>query len=281
MKVGIAIFATAYAIRIDELARETEARGFESLWTPEHTHIPADRRGPTGDTLPDHYVHSLDPFVALTAAAAATTRLQIGTGVCLLIQRDPIATAKAVSTLDHLSGGRFLFGIGGGWNVQEMADHGTDYRTRWRLLKERVTAMKALWTQEVASFEGDFVRFGPSLSYPKPVQKPHPPILLGNNGPRALERVVDYCDGWFPLQQKWADLGEAVRRLRSMAEAAGRDPDSISVTVSAATPSAENLEMLDRLGVERAVVYVPSEGRETVLPLLDGYARDLLPSSRV
>src|SRR5690349_2855374 len=179
MHLGVTLFATDYAIRPDELARAAEERGYESLWFPEHTHIPASRRSPWpgGPTLPKEYWHTHDLFVALGMAAAVTTRLRLGSGICLLVERDPITTAKEVATLDFLSGGRFLFGIGGGWNAEEMEDHGTDFRTRWKLLRERVLAMKRIWTEDEPGFEGELVQFPPLWSWPKPVQKPHPPIL--------------------------------------------------------------------------------------------------------
>src|SRR6185503_11198769 len=201
MDVGIAIFPTDYAMRVDELARAVEERGYESLWFPEHTHIPVSRRSPWpgGPTLPREYWQTHDLFVALATAAAVTTRLKVASGICLLVERDPITTAKEVASLDHLSGGRVIFGIGAGWNAEEMENHGTVFRTRWRLLRERVLAMKKIWTEDEPSFEGEFVRFAPIWSWPKPVQKPHPPVFLGGHGRRALERVVDYCDGWLPI----------------------------------------------------------------------------------
>ncbi len=180
MKFGISIFDTDYAIRIDEVAHAAEERGFESLWVPEHTHIPTSRRSPWpgGTELPKEYWHTHDPFVSLAVAAAATTKLKIATGVCLVVERDPITLAKEVASLDFLSGGRFIFGVGGGWNAEEMENHGTDFGKRWRVLRERILAMKEIWTNEEAEFHGKFVNFEPIWSYPKPVQKPHPPILL-------------------------------------------------------------------------------------------------------
>src|SRR3989442_1091426 len=184
MHFGVVMFPTDYAMRVDDLARAVEARGFESLWFPEHTHIPVSRRSPWpgGPTLPKEYWHTHDLFVALATAAAVTTSLKVGSGICLLVERDPITTAKEVASLDFLSRGRVLFGIGGGWNAEEMEDHGTDFKQRWRVLRERVLAMKRIWTEDEASFEGDFVRFPPLWSWPKPVQKPHPPILLRGPG---------------------------------------------------------------------------------------------------
>ncbi|MGH7310742.1 MAG: TIGR03619 family F420-dependent LLM class oxidoreductase, partial [Candidatus Rokuibacteriota bacterium] len=197
MDFGVVMFATDYAIRPDELGRALEERGFESLWVPEHTHIPASRRSPWpgGPNLPREYWHSYDPFVALTAAATVTTRLRLGTGICLVIERDPITTAKEVASLDRLSGGRFIFGIGGGWNAEEMENHGTDFKKRWRVLRERVLAMKEIWTKEEAEFHGEFVRFDKIWSHPKPLQKPHPPILMGGDGPTTFDRVIEFADG--------------------------------------------------------------------------------------
>jgi len=271
MHVGVFLFPTDYTIRPDELARAAEERGYESLWFPEHTHIPTSRRSPWpgGPTLPKEYWHTHDLFVALATAAAATTRLRIGSGICLLIERDPITTAKEVATLDFLSRGRFLFGIGGGWNAEEMEDHGTEFRTRWKLLRERVGAMKRIWTEDEASFEGDFVRFPPLWSWPKPVQKPHPPILLGGHGPRALRRVVDYCDGWLPIGMRTGDLAAGLEELRRIAREKGRDPASISVSVYGARMDADALAQLRELGVERAIFALPSADADAVLRLLD------------
>src|SRR6476660_6994626 len=190
MHIGVLMFPTDYAVPPDELARAAEARGFESLWFPDHTPTPTSRRSPWpgGPNLPKEYWHTHDLFVALATAAAVTTRLKVGSGICLLVERDPIITAKEVASVDALSRGRMLFGIGGGWNAEEMEDHGTDFRARWKLLRERVLAMKRIWTEDEPSFEGEFVRFGPMWSWPKPVQKPHPQVLLGGHGPRALRR---------------------------------------------------------------------------------------------
>ena len=274
MNFGVGMFVTDYSIPIDELARAAEDRGFESLWVPEHTHIPASRRSPWpgGPELPKEYWHTLDPFVALAGAATVTRRLKLGTGICLLIERDPITTAKEVASLDHLSRGRVLFGIGAGWNAEEMAHHGTEFRTRWRLLRERVLAMKRIWTEDAASYEGEFTRFEPIWSWPKPVQKPHPPIYLGGHGPKALARVVDYCDGWFPISVRAGDLVAELGALRALAESKGRDPRSIAVSVYGAPAHPEELARLAAAGVERVVFLAPAAPAETVLPLLDRYA---------
>jgi len=274
MKYGIAMFATDYAIRPDELAREAEQRGFESVFFPEHTHIPASRRTPWpgGGELPKEYWHTHDLFVALAFAAAATTKIRIGSGICLLIQRDPITTAKEVASLDVLSGGRLIFGIGGGWNAEEMENHGTIFRTRWKLLRERVLAMKEIWRSETAEFHGQYVNFDPIWSYPKPVQKPHPPILLGAHTAAARQRVIDYCNGWMPIAARAGDLAAGMSDLAARARAAGRDPADFPVTVLGAPAEADTLRRYAELGVDRVIFWVPSEPRDRVLPLLDHYA---------
>jgi probable F420-dependent oxidoreductase len=275
MHLGIAMFPTEYAISPDELASEVEQRGFESIWFPEHTHIPASRRTPWpgGGDLPREYWHTYDPFIALTAAASATTRLRLGTGICLVIERDPIVTAKEVASLDRLSNGRVIFGIGGGWNAEEMENHGTDYNRRWRVLRERTLAMKEIWTKDEAEFHGEFVNFDPIWSFPKPVQKPHPPILMGGDGPTTFERVIEFCDGWMPIGLRLVNVEEKIAALRKRAEEADRDPSSISITIFAANADRKALDGLERAGVERAIFYVPPAGRDKVLPVLDKYVQ--------
>ena len=275
MLYGVGMFATDYAIRPDDLARESEARGFESLWLPEHTHIPASRRSPWpgGADLPKEYWHSYDPFVALMAAASVTKRLRVATGICLLIERDPITTAKEVASLDMLSNGRFIFGIGGGWNAEEMENHGTDFKKRWRVLRERVLAMKEIWTKDEAEFHGEFVNFDKIWSYPKPVQKPHPPILMGGDGPKTFDRVIEFCDGWIPIGIRSPNLAAKVADLRQRAEAAGRDPNSIRVSVFGVKPDRQAIDELANAGVERVIFGLPPEERDTVLPKLDEYAQ--------
>ena len=275
MHFGIAMFPTEYAISPDDLASEVEQRGFESIWFPEHTHIPASRRTPWpgGGDLPREYWHTYDPFIALTAAASATTRLRLGTGICLVIERDPIVTAKEVATLDKLSNGRVIFGIGGGWNAEEMENHGTDYKLRWRVLRERALAMKEIWTEDEAEFHGEFVNFDPIWSFPKPVQKPHPPILMGGDGPTTFERVIEFCDGWMPIGLRLVNAEEKIAALKKRAEEADRDPSSISITIFAANAERKALDDLERAGVERAIFYVPPAGREKVLPVLDRYVQ--------
>jgi probable F420-dependent oxidoreductase len=276
MHVGAFMFPTEYAIRVDELGRALEERGFESLFVPEHTHIPVSRRTPFpgGEPLPREYSHTLDPFVALTAAAAATSRLRVGTGICLLIQRDPIVTAKVVASLDLLSGGRFLFGVGAGWNQDEMENHGTAFKTRFRLMRERILAMKEIWTRDEAAFHGEFVRFDPIWSYPKPVQQPHPPVLLAGESGHTLQRVVEFGDGWFPRGRAGAAaILAGLADLRARAAGAGRDMATISVSVFGARPEPATLESFRGAGVTRAILRLPSEDRDSVLPLLDQYAK--------
>jgi probable F420-dependent oxidoreductase len=274
MHCGVSLFATDYAIAIDELAREAEQRGFESLFVPEHTHIPKSRRSPWpgGADLPQEYWHTLDPFVALATAAAVTKTLKIGTGICLVIERDPITTAKEVASLDFLSGGRFLFGIGAGWNAEEMENHGTEFKSRYRLLRERVLAMKQIWTKEEAEFHGEFVNFDPIWSYPKPAQKPHPPVLLGGESGHTLQRVVDFCEGWFPRGRGNFDIAASLADLKARADRAGRDITSISVSVFGAKPDPATLARYAASGVTRAILGLPSKSRDAVLPLLDQYA---------
>lgn len=274
MNFGASIFVTDSSIRPDELARELEQRGFESFWVPEHTHIPVSRRTPypAGGDLPQEYWQTYDPFLSLTAAAAVTTTLRLATGICLVIERDPIITAKEVATLDKLSNGRVIFGIGGGWNAEEMENHGTDYKKRWRVLRERVLAMKEIWTQDEAEFHGESVNFDPVLSFPKPVQKPHPPIIMGGNGPTTVDRVTEYCDGWMPIAMRSGDLAERIPALKRQVEAAGRNPDSISISVFAAKPDQAYINKLENAGVHRAIFLLPPAGREIVLPLLDRYS---------
>jgi probable F420-dependent oxidoreductase len=277
MHVGLSMFPTEYAIHVGELAREAEARGFESLFLPKHTHIPTSRRSPWGGgpKLPQEYWHTLDPFVALAIASAATTTLKLGTGICLVIERDPIVTAKCVASVDLLSNGRFLFGIGGGWNAEEMENHGTAFKSRFALMKERVLAMKAIWTQDEPEFHGRFVSFDPIWAYPKPAQKPHPPILLGGESGHTLQRVVDFCDGWLPRARGGFDVAPGLADLKARAARAGRDMKTISITVFGVAPDRAVLDRYEALGVTRVIFGLPSKDREAVLPLIDQYASSI------
>ena len=273
MRVGLTYFPTDYGIDIRELARAAEERGFESLLLPEHTHIPTSRRTPFpgGGELPKAYSHTHDPFVALSFAAAATTKILLGTGICLIPQRDPIVTAKSVASLDQLSNGRFLFGIGGGWNVDEMENHGAHYETRFKLLRERILAMKALWMQEEAAYHGEMVNFDPVWLYPKPAQRPHPPILLGGDSDHTLKRVVEFCDGWLPIGRPGFNPKEAVARLRQAASAAGRDFSTLSISVFGAPPDQAVLAQYRELGIQRALLPIPDLTRDEILGVLDKY----------
>jgi probable F420-dependent oxidoreductase len=275
MLVGAFYFPTDYGIEIGELARALEERGFDSLFVCEHTHIPVSRRSAWsgGAELPKRYFHTHDPFVALSFAAAATRTLKIGTGIALIPQRDPIVTAKAVSSLDQLSGGRFIFAMGGGWNAEEMENHGARYETRFKLLRERVLAMKALWTEEQASFHGELVNFDPVWQYPKPKQKPHPPLLLGGETDHTLKRVVEFCDGWFPRPRDGWEPRSAMTRLRDAALAAGRDPKSLTITVFGAPDNEAALAPYREAGIHRVLLQVPDLSRDEILRVLDKNAK--------
>jgi probable F420-dependent oxidoreductase len=273
MKFGVAIFPTEDAQDPAELARMAEERGFESLLVPEHTHIPASRKTPypAGGELPPAYSRTYDPFVALMAAAASTERLLIGTGICLVIERDPIITAKEVATLDRLSSGRLLFGVGAGWNVEEMRNHGTDAAFRFGLMRERVEAMKAIWSQEEASYSGKYVQFERIWCWPKPLQQPHPPILVGGNGPRVLDRVIAYGDEWIPNRVGDDDrMIERFGELSARARQAGRD--AIPITVAGSMRDPARIERFERAGVHRSVFWLPSRGPDEVEAAIDRYA---------
>jgi probable F420-dependent oxidoreductase len=274
VKFGISTFITDYGIPVTELARAAEAAGLESLWVSEHTHIPISRATPWPATSTEAArtatAHSLDPFVTLAAAAAVTTTLKVGTAICLVPERDSIVTAKAVASLDHFSGGRFLFGVGAGWNREELANHGTQFASRFRLLRERIEAMTEIWTKDEAEYHGKFVDFGPLWSWPKPVQKPHPPVLLGGIGPRILDCVLTFGDGWLPIYKSDIDFETLVGDLRRLAGDAGRPRPSVSIA-SAPAGRAE-IEKLAAAGVDR-LIYRVSGGRDEVFPRLEEIAR--------
>lgn len=274
MRHGVTMFATDTSMDIVALARAAEDRRFDSLYVPEHTHIPSSRTTPppTGDdVLADEYSRTLDPFVALAAAGVVTERLRLGTGVSLVAQRDPIVTAKAAATLDHLTSGRFVFGIGFGWNVEEMADHGVDFSRRRDVVREKMLAIRRLWTEEVAAFSGEFVNFEPSWLWPKPVQRPHPPVLIGGGGgPKLFDAIAEYGDGWIPIGG--SGLTDRIPELRSAFEAAGRDPSELHVVPFGTVPDEGKLEHYAGLGVTEVVLRIPSAGPDAVLPILDRYA---------
>ena len=275
MKIGVCMFATDYAIRIDELARAAEDRGFESLFVPEHTHIPVSRRTPfpAGGPLPKEYSHTFDPFVSLMAAAAATKKIRVGTGICLIIERDTIVTAKEVASLDVLSGGRFELGVGAGWNAEEMENHGTQFKTRFKKMSEQILAMKEIWTKDEAEFHGQFVNFDKIWSWPKPAQKPNPPVLMGGESGHTLQRVVDFCEGWFPRGRAPEVIISGLADLKARAAKKGRDMKTISVSVFGARAEEAGLEQLAQAGVTRAILRLPSDSRDVVLPLLDQWVK--------
>lgn len=278
MKYGVFIFPTDTSIRPDELAREVEARGFESLWFPEHSHIPSSRETPWGGRkgappLPEQYWHTHDQFVALAYAAAVTERIKLGTGITLMAQRDPLWTAKEVASLDNLSGGRVVFGIGYGWNKEEMAHHGVAYTQRRQLLREKVLMMKALWTQDEATFSGQHLELEPSWAWPKPAQDPHPPIYMGADiGPKTLADITEFCDGWIPIAARHDIAGE-IDRVRQAVADAGRDVDSFEISAHGAKVA--HVEALQELGVHRAVFTLPPLGPEVCIPKLDEWAEEL------
>jgi probable F420-dependent oxidoreductase len=275
MKYGVMNFATAEGMHPAALAVAAEERGFDSLWLAEHSHIPASRESPWpgGDELPQMYYDAMDPFVALAMAAQATTTLKVATGICLVIQRDPIQTAKEVASLDVLSGGRFLFGVGGGWNREEMANHGTAFKGRWKLLRERIEAMKAIWASDVASYDGDNVTFDEIIANPKPVQKPHPPIHVGGAYPQGMRRAIRYGDGWMPIIGRGdEDFAALATEFRQAATDAGRDPDSLELSLYGASADRDLLARLRDGGIDRVVFGVPPAGDNDVVALLDIYA---------
>ena len=272
---GAMMFPTDYAIQPVELARAVEERGLDSLFFPEHTHIPTSRRSPWpgGGELPMEYSHTHDLFVALGAAAAVTKRIKLGTGICLVIERDPILLAKEVASLDVISNGRVILGIGGGWNAEEMENHGTDFKRRWQLVRERVLAMRAIWSNEKAEFHGEFVNFDPIWCWPKPVQAGGPPILLGSEAKRAFERVVDYCDGWIPINRGKVDgLKQAVAELRESAKRAGKRIEDLNLGLFGAPPKEDVVKQLTDAGFGHLIFGLPPAKADKVLPLLDRYA---------
>ena len=270
MKFGAMMFPTDYGIDPVRLGRELEARGFDSLFLPEHTHIPTSRATPfpSGGDLPDEYRHTIDPFVAFGAIAATTTRLKLGTGILLVIERDTITTAREVASIDHVSNGRFLFGIGAGWNREEMANHGTKFSTRWRLMREQILAMKELWTKDEAEFHGEFVDFDPVWQWPKPVQKPHPPVIIGGDGPKAKEALLEYGDGWIPRpQDRFAPLADRIAEMNRLLAERGRPP--VPIWVFGAPLDPEKIEEFEKAGVGTAIFRLPSSGPDAALTAIE------------
>ena len=273
MKFGVAMFMTDYSISPTELARAVEERGLESLWAPEHSHIPLPRVSPWpgGGELPKQYYDVMDPFVVLSAAAAVTEKIKLGTGVCLVIQRDPIQVAKEVASLDQISNGRFLFGVGGGWNAEEMANHGTAFKSRFKLMRERIEAMKAIWTEKQPEYSGEMVNLSKMMTWPKPVQKPHPPVIVGGGFPHAARRAIQYGDGWIPLGGRM-DLPALVDEFYKMAAEAGRSREELPLTSFGVSLEGDSIAKSAEVGIDRVVISLPSEAADKTLPVLDRIA---------
>jgi probable F420-dependent oxidoreductase len=276
LKIGAVMFFTTYSMQPAELGRALEERGFESLWVPEHTHIPSSRKTPypAGGPLIRPYYDIMDPFLALNTAATVTTNLRVGTGISLITQRDPIVTAKLISTIDQLSAGRFLFGVGNGWNQDEIENHGTDFASRHKLARERIEAMKAIWTQEEPEYHGEFVNFDTMKQWPKPHQKPHPPIIVGGAFPYAARRAIRYGDGWIPRADRLekAGVGVLIEQFRALAIEAGRDPASLPITIFRVPEQIDRLKYCEEIGIDRVVFSLPAESRDTLMPIIDRWA---------
>ena len=273
MKFGASMFFTDYSMGPAELAIAAEERGFDIVWAPEHSHIPVSRKTQfvLGGGLPKRYYDVMDPFVTLTAAAMATKTIKIGTGVCLIAQRDPIQTAKLVASIDQISGGRFVFGVGNGWNQDEMENHGTEFTSRHKRARENIEAMKAIWTQTKAEYHGEFVNFDPMMTWPKPVQRPHPPILIGGAFPYSARRAIRYGDGWMPqvTEGNPTPLTELIPRFRQLTAEAGRDPDAMDISIGGQAPDADLIKQYNDLNVTRVSTSLPSEKADKILPILD------------
>jgi probable F420-dependent oxidoreductase len=273
MEIGLSIFPTTDSIHPVRLAKDAEARGFESLFFIEHTHIPASRKTPypLGGDLPSIYWQAYDPFVALAQVAAVTTQLRIGTGICLVPEHHPIALAKRIASLDSLSNGRFIFGIGAGWNAEELENHGVAFKDRWAVTREYILAMKEVWTKKDAAFRGKHISFDAVWSEPKPVQKPHPPILIGASSKQAIERAAEYADGWMPIMGS-CDMPERLAQLEKACAKRGRDPRKLDISVFAAPTAPGELEKLAKLGVRRVILPLPTQDESKILAILDRYA---------
>jgi len=276
MDFGASMFVTDYSFPPAEFGPALEERGFESMWAPEHSHIPVSRQSPWpgGGELPKPYYDAMDPFVALSAASAVTKRIKLGTGVCLVIQRDTIQTAKLVASIDQISHGRFLFGIGGGWNAEEMADHGTEFKTRFKLMREKIEAMKAIWTQSKPEYHGEMVDFPAMMTWPKPVQKPHPPVIVGGAFPHAARRAIRYGDGWVPIagRSQYGTVDDYLPQYKQMLAEAGRDIAAVPITLFGVPEKVDVLKRYRDQGIARVVASLPSEGRDKILPVLDRWA---------
>ncbi len=276
MKIGGVMFFTTESMGPAPLAKALEDRGFESLWVPEHTHIPSSRKSeyPAGGPLIRPYYDIMDPFLVLNTAATVTTKLKVGTGIALLTQRDPIVTAKMVSSIDQLSNGRFLFGVGNGWNQDEIENHGTVFETRHKLARERIEAMKTIWTNDEPEYHGEFVNFDKMKQWPKPKQKPYPPIIVGGAFPYAARRAIRYGDGWIPRADRLEQdgVGKVIDKFRVMAKEAGRDPASLPISIFRVPDDLEKLRFCQSIGVDRVVFTLPAEKEDKLLPILDRWS---------
>ena len=274
MHVGVDIFLTDYSIDPIELGPALEQRGFESVWLPEHSHIPLSRQSPWpgGGDLPKRYYDVVDPLVTLGAMSAVTTKLKLATGICLVVQRDPIHLAKEAATIDRLSGGRLILGVGAGWNAEEMADHGTEFGSRFKLMRERIEAIRTIWTQTKPEYHGEFVDFPPMMQWPKPVRKPHPPIVIGGGFPHGARRAAQYGDGWMPLGARGWDVAETLPKFEAIVREAGRDPADLDITVFAVRPDADEIARMRDAGVGRITLSLPSDDRDSAMRKLDEFA---------
>lgn len=275
MKIGLFAFCTDYSMPINELAVAAEERGFDSIWLPEHTHIPASRLTPYpgGGELPLEYSHTFDPFVALGIAAGVTTTLKLATGICITTEHHALTLAKTVATLDHISNGRVLLGLGAGWNREEMENHGTVYDERFSKLEEQMQALKIIWTEEQATFQGKYESFDSVWSWPKPIQRPHPPLILGGDTDYTLQRIVNYGDGWLPIAIRPDRVEKGIIKLDELAVRAGRDPETISVSAYAPPPKEDVISKFRDLRVERTVLLIPPQDSSKTLARLDNYAK--------
>jgi probable F420-dependent oxidoreductase len=276
MQFGVHIFPTEYSIQPDELGRAVEERDLDSLWFSEHTHIPVRflKEPGRGPALPDYYWQAYDIFIAMTWAAAATKHIKVASGVSLVVERDPILLAKETATVDLLSNGRLIFGVGAGWLEPEMADHGVIYRTRFQLLKEQIRAIKEIWRTDESEFHGRFVNFDKMRAYPKPYQRPHPPIIMGGSGDKAIEFAAELCDGWAPWLPEWPKAKERIAELRRRATANGRDPGSLEISVfERSIPDEKTMAEMETAGIKRIILTVFGQSREEALPALDRLAK--------
>jgi probable F420-dependent oxidoreductase len=274
MKIGFFSYNTDYGVRPDILAKALEERAFDSLWVGEHTHIPAKRETPFpgGIELPRPYYHMMDPMVSLAIAASVTRNLRVGTGISLVVQHDPIVLAKSISTLDHLSNGRFELGIGGGWLKEEMENHGFPFSKRWKLLRERIEAVKEIWDNAQATYSGEFVNFENIISNPKPIQKPHPPILMGGATKNSLKRVARYCDGWMPIDALLSKPADMISQLHSFLKDEDRDPSEVLLSVFCQrNRDLESLKAYEDAGFTRAIIALPNKNQDETLRFIDSY----------